>query len=177
MQITRAVELSNFALRLFATIANSVAPEQAFSSMNHIHTKASNGLGVDKLRMLMYIYINQRKLDQMGFHNAWFDDWLDANESEEQDVVAFENHTAWSEYEVEMQAQLQRQREIEAVEEFRNISLVGKGNRKHGIRGCNRAETSEQHAANRGSDRGKTSRQHAATRRMQLGGNQQVTRC
>ena len=32
--------------------------------------------------------------------------------------MAFENHTAWSEYEVEMQAQLQRQREVEAVEEL-----------------------------------------------------------
>lgn len=95
-----------------------MAPEQAFSSMNHIYTRARNGLGVDKLKMLMYIYISQRKLDQMRFHDAWFDDWLDANENEEQDVVAFENYTAWSEYEVEMQAQLQRQSKAEAVEEL-----------------------------------------------------------
>ena len=77
--------------------------------MNHIHTKARNGLGVDKLKMLMYIYINQQKLDQMGFHDAWFDDWLDANDTEEQDVV---------EYEVEMQAQLQRRQNGEVVEEL-----------------------------------------------------------
>lgn len=66
----------------------------------------------------MYIYINQQKLDQMGFHDAWFDDWLDANDTKEQDVVEFENHIAWAEYEVEMQAQLQCQQNREADEEL-----------------------------------------------------------
>lgn len=54
----------------------------------------------------------------MGFHDAWFDDWLDANDTEEQDVVEYENHTAWAEYEVEMQAQLQRRQNGEVVEEL-----------------------------------------------------------
>lgn len=102
-------------------MANSVAPEQAFSLMNHIHTKMRNKLGVDKLNMLIYIYVIQRKLDRMGFHDVWFDNWLNANDTEEKDIVKFENRTAWAEYEIEMQTHLQHLRDQEQTEDVEEV--------------------------------------------------------
>ncbi len=70
IQSTRASELFDLALRILATVANFVVFKQAFSSMNHVHTKKRNGLAVEKVKKLIYIFINQRKLDLMGFHDA-----------------------------------------------------------------------------------------------------------
>ena len=58
IQSTRVPELSDLALRILAIVVNSVAPEQAFSSMNHVHIKKRNGLAVEKVKKLIYIFIN-----------------------------------------------------------------------------------------------------------------------
>ena len=47
-----------------------MAPEQTFSSINYIYTKKRNGLAVKKIKKLIYIFINQRKLDLINFHDT-----------------------------------------------------------------------------------------------------------
>jgi hypothetical protein len=50
--------LASFARRLLATIGNSILSEQAFSTMNYIHSKIRNRLSTDYTNKLQYIYIN-----------------------------------------------------------------------------------------------------------------------
>jgi hypothetical protein len=54
--------LSDLAMRLFETPANSVPSERAFSAMNLTATKKRNRLSVEKLNKLCYIYMNSRTL-------------------------------------------------------------------------------------------------------------------
>jgi hypothetical protein len=66
-------DLACLALRIFETIANSVASERAFSAMNLNHSKQRNSLNPKKVSMLVYIYMNQRTLDSTG-DRLWIDD-------------------------------------------------------------------------------------------------------
>jgi hypothetical protein len=43
---------------VFALPTSSAASERAWSIFNHIHTKKRNRLSVDKVELLVYIYIN-----------------------------------------------------------------------------------------------------------------------
>ena len=54
--------LSDLAMRLFETLANSVLSERAFSAKNLTATKKRNHLSVEKLKKLCYIYMNSRTL-------------------------------------------------------------------------------------------------------------------
>jgi hypothetical protein len=54
--------LSELAMRLFETPANSVPFERAFSAINLTATKKRYRLSVEKLNKLFYIYMNSRAL-------------------------------------------------------------------------------------------------------------------
>jgi hypothetical protein len=54
--------LATLSVRIFEAIGNSVASERAFLTMNLIHTKLRNRLGIEKSDKLIYIYMNQRVL-------------------------------------------------------------------------------------------------------------------
>jgi hAT family C-terminal dimerisation region len=54
--------LSEIAMRLFETPANSVPSERAFSAMDITATKKRNRLSVEKLNKLCYVYMNSRAL-------------------------------------------------------------------------------------------------------------------
>jgi len=58
------IVLAKLAVRIFEASANSVASERAFSAMNLIHSKLRNRIGAEKANKLIYIYMNQRVLDQ-----------------------------------------------------------------------------------------------------------------
>ena len=58
--------LPPLATRLLSTVANSVASERGFSTMNLIHSASRNSLSLEKVSKLCYIHINQRVLDQQG---------------------------------------------------------------------------------------------------------------
>jgi hAT family protein len=55
-----APELSEIAIRLYNTTANSVASERSFSSMNFIHSKTRNQLQSESVDKLVYIQMNHR---------------------------------------------------------------------------------------------------------------------
>ena len=100
--------------------------EKSFSSINYIYTKARNGLDIKKINILFYIFINQRKLDSIDFHDTWFDEWLDANDTKEQDIVDYKNHRAWAEYKTKIQTAIQREREANGVDnedEYENMDV------------------------------------------------------
>ncbi|RKF81884.1 hypothetical protein GcM3_030035, partial [Golovinomyces cichoracearum] len=54
--------LSTIALELYATTANSVPSERAFSTMNLLQSKLRNRLSTEKMNMLCFIYTNSRSL-------------------------------------------------------------------------------------------------------------------
>jgi hypothetical protein len=66
-------DLAHLALRIFETIANSVASERAFSAMNLNYSKLRNQLSPAKAAKIVYIYMNQRALDSTG-DRLWVDD-------------------------------------------------------------------------------------------------------
>ena len=56
----------------------------------------------------------------MGFHDAWLDQWINAEDIPQQDVVDYENQVVWQEYE----AALQREREnigVKDEDEYEDI--------------------------------------------------------
>jgi hypothetical protein len=59
-------QLAQLVVRIFETIANSVASERAFSALGLIITKLWNRLGSEKADKLIFIYMNQRVLDKHG---------------------------------------------------------------------------------------------------------------
>jgi len=54
--------LRRLAMRIFATPANSVPSERAFSAQNFIHTKLRNSLHPSRVDKLVFIYMNSRVL-------------------------------------------------------------------------------------------------------------------
>jgi hypothetical protein len=77
-------ELAHLAVRMFKTIANSVASERAFSAMGLIVTKLRNRLGPDKANKLIYIYMNQRVLDRAG--DLLLGDWVEKSDDQQVDL-------------------------------------------------------------------------------------------
>ncbi len=61
---TFASDLSNIALLLAQTSANSVPSEQSFSTLNFLLNDLQNKLSNEKVNILQYIYINERVLAQ-----------------------------------------------------------------------------------------------------------------
>jgi hypothetical protein len=59
-------ELASFADKLMNTCANSVTSEQAWSTMNYIHSKTRNKLSVKRTDKLQFIYINIRTLRKLN---------------------------------------------------------------------------------------------------------------
>jgi hypothetical protein len=78
-------ELAQLAVRIFKTIANSVASEQAFSTMGLIVTKLRNRLGPEKADKLIFIYMNQRVLDRSG-RDLLLGDWVDKSDEDQADL-------------------------------------------------------------------------------------------
>jgi hypothetical protein len=74
-------ELAKLAIRIFKTIANSVASERAFSAIGLIVTRLRNRLGAEKADKLIYIYLNQRVLDRHG--DLLLGDWVDKTDKEQ----------------------------------------------------------------------------------------------
>jgi hypothetical protein len=74
-------ELARLAVRIFETIANSVASERAFSAMNLIVTKLWNRLSAKKADKLIYIYMNQRVLDKIG--DLLLGDWVEKSDEDQ----------------------------------------------------------------------------------------------
>jgi hAT family protein len=74
-------ELARLAVRIFETIANSVASERAFSAMNLIVTKLRNRLSAEKADKLIYIYMNQRVLDKAC--DLLLGDWVEKSDEEQ----------------------------------------------------------------------------------------------
>jgi hypothetical protein len=74
-------ELAHLAVRIFETIANSVASERAFSTINLIVTKLRNRLGAKKADKLIYIYMNQRVLDKAG--DLLLGDWVEKSDKDQ----------------------------------------------------------------------------------------------
>jgi hAT family C-terminal dimerisation region len=54
--------LRRLAMRIFATPANSVPSERAFSAQNFIHTKLRNSLHPSRVDKIVFIYMNSRVL-------------------------------------------------------------------------------------------------------------------
>ena len=54
--------LGRIARRIWSVAANSVPSEQAFSTMNFLHSKLRNCLTPERANRLQYIYINRRAL-------------------------------------------------------------------------------------------------------------------
>jgi len=71
-------------VRIFSTIANSVASERAFSAMGLIVTKLRNKLGTEKADKLIFIYMNQRVLDGNG--DILLGDWVEKSDEEQVDL-------------------------------------------------------------------------------------------
>jgi hypothetical protein len=68
-----APELSQFALRLLHTPANSVPSERSFSTRNLVQDVKRNSLSPDVADRLCYIHINQRVLDrQPSEPRGWY---------------------------------------------------------------------------------------------------------
>ena len=61
-----ASDLSQIALRLTQTPANSVPSERSFSTLNLLLNDLRNSLGNEKVNMLQYIYMNERVLARTG---------------------------------------------------------------------------------------------------------------
>ena len=61
-----APDLSQIALRLAQTPANSVPSERSFSTLNLLLNDLRNSLGNEKVNMLQYIYMNERVLARTG---------------------------------------------------------------------------------------------------------------
>jgi len=78
-------ELAQLAVRIFKTIANSVASERAFSAMGLIVTKLRNRLGPEKADKLIFIYMNQRVLDRSG-RDLLLGDWVDKSDKDQADL-------------------------------------------------------------------------------------------
>ncbi|KAI1002522.1 hypothetical protein K3495_g5677 [Podosphaera aphanis] len=66
-----APHLSQLALELFHTTANSVALERAFSTMNLLLSKLRNRISVETMDKLCFIYINVRSLRQSSDWDQW----------------------------------------------------------------------------------------------------------
>jgi hypothetical protein len=73
MYTDRYPNLAYLALRIFETIANSVALERAFSAMNLNYSKLRNQLSPVKAAKIVYIYINQRALNSIR-DRLWVND-------------------------------------------------------------------------------------------------------
>jgi hypothetical protein len=74
-------ELSRFAVRVFKTIANSVASGRAFSAMGLIVSKLRSRLGTEKANMLIFIYMNQRVLDKAN--DLLLGDWVEKSDDDQ----------------------------------------------------------------------------------------------
>jgi hypothetical protein len=73
-------KLAQLAVRIFETVANSVASERAFSAMNIIITKLRNRLGAERADKLIFINMNQRVLDRVG--DLLLGDWMEKSDEE-----------------------------------------------------------------------------------------------
>jgi hAT family C-terminal dimerisation region len=74
-------KLAQLAVRIFKTIANSVASERAFLAMGLIVTKLRNRLGPEKADKLIFIYMNQQVLDRSGC-DLLLRDWVDKSDKD-----------------------------------------------------------------------------------------------
>jgi hypothetical protein len=72
--------LASFAKRLLNTISNSVPSEQAFSTINYIHSKTQNRLLPERANKLQYIYMNSRTLARQNILEPTIEELLEMEE-------------------------------------------------------------------------------------------------
>jgi hypothetical protein len=77
-------ELAQLAVRIYKTVANSVASERAFSVMGLVVTKLRNRLGSNKANMLIFIYMNLRVLERGN--DLLLGDWVDKTDQDQVEI-------------------------------------------------------------------------------------------
>jgi hypothetical protein len=99
-------ELARFAVRIYKTIANSVASERAFSAIGLIVTRLRNKLGPEKANKLIFIYMNLRVLNKAG---DLLGDWVDKSDEDQVEIeellLALEQELEEDETELDVERQ------------------------------------------------------------------------
>jgi uncharacterized protein (DUF4415 family) len=70
-KVILAPTLAPLALRLYNSVANSVASERSFSTMNFVHSKTRNRLSAEKVNKLVYIQMNDSVLEDIKAQGQW----------------------------------------------------------------------------------------------------------
>jgi uncharacterized protein (DUF4415 family) len=70
-KVILAPTLAPLTLRLYNLVANSVASERSFSTMNFVHSKTRNRLSAEKVNKLVYIQMNDSVLEDIKAQGQW----------------------------------------------------------------------------------------------------------
>ena len=130
VQWNNAPELADLAIRLHATVANSVASERSFSAMNRQHTKFRNSLLPEKVTKLTYIAMNDPVLRRKEEGKNEVKDLQQHNEALEEELIAIEQ----AEYERTATAEQFLDVDAFAVEEETDLGMGGKSGKVLGKR-------------------------------------------
>lgn len=87
-------DLSKYAQQLLSIIPSSGASEQVWSTFGYLHSKSRNRLKNERVEKLVYIYTNDRLLDNHDYRPEWFTQEEVPMEGEDEDSLDLSNSAA-----------------------------------------------------------------------------------